>query len=66
MNLDLEKLADQLEKTYSVKRMKRFLVVETSDDVKITVMRAGTLVVKGIANADEAKTLLKEIIGRIG
>ena len=66
MNLDLEKLADQLEKTYSVKRMKRFLVVETSDDVKITVMRAGTLVVKGIANADEAKNLFQEIIGPIG
>ena len=63
---DLEKLADQLEKTYSVKRMKRFLVVETSDDVKITIMRAGNLVVKGITNADEAKNLFQDIIGSIG
>ncbi|MGY5865246.1 MAG: HesA/MoeB/ThiF family protein [Candidatus Thorarchaeota archaeon] len=66
LNLDLEKLADQLEKTYSVKRMKRFLVVETSDDVKITIMRAGNLVVKGITNADEAKNLFQDIIGSIG
>ncbi|MFW9841680.1 MAG: ThiF family adenylyltransferase [Candidatus Thorarchaeota archaeon] len=63
MNIDLEELANKLEKKYSVKRMKRFLVVETSDDVRITIMRAGNLVVKGIATADEATKIFHDIIG---
>jgi adenylyltransferase/sulfurtransferase len=62
MKLDLEALADKLEKKYSVKRMKRFLVVETPDDIKITIMPAGNLVVKGIASAEEATKLFQDII----
>lgn len=62
MNLDLESLATRLEKKYAVKRMKRFLVVETPEDIKITIMPAGNLVVKGIASVDEATKLFQDII----
>lgn len=62
MNLDLESLASKLEKKYSVKLMKRFLVVDTPSEIKITIMPAGNLVVKGVSNADEATKLFHEII----
>lgn len=65
IKIDLEKLATKLEKDHTVKRMKRFLVVETSDDVKITIMRAGNIVVKGISTVDEATQLFEDIIGPI-
>jgi hypothetical protein len=65
MNIDLEELANRLESNYSVRRMKRFLVVETSKDVKITIMRAGNLIVKGITSTDEATEIFDEIIGPI-
>lgn len=64
MSLNLEVLADRLEKNYTVKRMKRFLVVETLDEVKITIMPAGNLVIKGIASADEATKLFEEIVAK--
>jgi len=62
MSLDLESLASKLETRYSVKRMKRFLVVETPSEIKITIMPAGNLVVKGVSNADEATKLFHDII----
>ena len=62
MSLDLESLAGKLETRYSVKRMKRFLVVETPSEIKITIMPAGNLVIKGISSADEAIKLFHEII----
>jgi adenylyltransferase/sulfurtransferase len=65
MNIDLENLANKLESTYSVKRMKRFLVVETPEDIRITIMRAGNLVVKGIATVDEATKIFEDILGPI-
>jgi hypothetical protein len=65
MNIDLDILADKLDSDYSVKRMKRFLIVEPSDGVKITIMRAGNIVVKGIASAAEATKIFQEIIGPI-
>jgi adenylyltransferase/sulfurtransferase len=63
MNLDLASIADRLEKKkYSVKRMQRFLVVETPDNIKITIMPAGNLVIKGIASVDEATNLFQDIL----
>ncbi len=62
MNLDLDALARKLESENSVKRMKRFLVVETPSEIKITIMPAGNLVVKGVSNADEATKLFHDII----
>ncbi|MHA1950233.1 MAG: HesA/MoeB/ThiF family protein [Candidatus Thorarchaeota archaeon] len=62
MSLDLVSLADRLEKKYSVKRMQRFLVVETPSNIKITIMPAGNLVIKGISSVDEATNLFQDIL----
>jgi ArsR family metal-binding transcriptional regulator len=65
MNIDLEELANRLERKHSVKRMKSFLIVKTSENIKITIMRAGNLVVKGISTADEASKIFEDIIGSV-
>ncbi|MHA2046278.1 MAG: HesA/MoeB/ThiF family protein [Candidatus Thorarchaeota archaeon] len=62
MSLDLVSLADRLEKKYSVKRMQRFLVVKTPNNIKITIMPAGNLVIKGISSVDEATNLFQDIL----
>ncbi|MFW9893330.1 MAG: ThiF family adenylyltransferase [Candidatus Thorarchaeota archaeon] len=62
MSLNLETLADKLESSYTVKRMKRFLVIETPTEIKITIMPAGNLVVKGVSTAEEATKLFHDII----
>ncbi len=62
MSLNLESLADKLESNYTVKRMKRFLVIEDPAEVRITIMPAGNLVVKGVSTAEEAAKLFHDII----
>ena len=63
LNLDLDTLASNLDSMYSVQRRKRFLIVHVDDNIRVTVMPAGNLIVKGIATAEEATKLFQDIIG---
>ena len=63
LELDLDSLAAKLESDYSVKRRKRFLVVDLSPEIRVTIMPAGNIVVKGVASAAEASKLFREMIG---
>lgn len=63
LNLDLDNLASNLDSVYSIQRRKRFLVVQVSDTIRVTVMPAGNIIVKGIETAEEATNLFQDIIG---
>ena len=63
LKLDLDKLATKLDSDYSVRRRKRFLVVNLDNEIRMTIMPAGNVVVKGVASAAEASKLFQEIIG---
>jgi molybdopterin/thiamine biosynthesis adenylyltransferase len=63
LKIDLESLAKKLDSEYSVKRMSRFLVVNINPEIRVTIMPAGNIIVKGAANAIEASRLFREIIG---
>ena len=62
MKLDLNKLARELDSSYHVDRKKRFIVVTINPEVKVTIMPAGNMVVKGAANAEDAVKLFKHIL----
>ena len=62
LKLDLDKLAEKLDSEYSVQRRKRFLVVNLSDEVRITIMPAGNVVIKGVASAEEASKVYRNVI----
>ena len=63
LKLDLDKLATKLDLDCSVRRRKRFLVVNLDNEIRMTIMPAGNVVVKGVASAAEASKLFQEIIG---
>jgi len=63
--IDLESLAKQLDSEYSVKRMKRFLVVNVNKEIRVTIMPGGNIVVKGVTSTAEASRLFREIIGDV-
>jgi molybdopterin/thiamine biosynthesis adenylyltransferase len=63
LKLDLDALANTLASSYSVERRKRFLIIEVNNEIRVTVMPAGNLIVKGVASADDATKLFEDIIG---
>jgi adenylyltransferase/sulfurtransferase len=63
LKLNLDTLASKLESSYSVERRKRFLIVNIDPETKVTIMPAGNLIVKGVANAEAATKIFQEIIG---
>jgi len=63
LKLDLDILAGKLDSKYSVTRRKRFLVVSVSHEIRVTIMPAGNVVVKGVASATEASKLFQDIMG---
>ncbi len=63
LKLDLDSLATKLDSDYSVRQRKRFLVVNLDNEIRMTIMPAGNVVVKGVASADEASKLFQEILG---
>lgn len=63
LKLNLDALASKLDSSYSVERRKRFLIVTIAPETKVTVMPAGNLIVKGVANAEAATKIFQEIIG---
>ncbi|MGY5856409.1 MAG: HesA/MoeB/ThiF family protein [Candidatus Thorarchaeota archaeon] len=64
LDIDLASLSTKLESDYSVKRMKRFLVVNVNNEIRVTIMSAGNVVVKGVSTADKASKLYKDMIGK--
>jgi adenylyltransferase/sulfurtransferase len=63
LKLDFDTLEAKLDSDYSVKRRKRFLVVSVNHEIRVTIMPAGNVVVKGVATAAEASKLYKDMIG---
>lgn len=63
LKLNLDTLAAKLDSDYAVKRRKRFLVVNVNPEIRVTIMPAGNVVVKGVASAAEASKLFRDIIG---
>jgi adenylyltransferase/sulfurtransferase len=63
MELNLDTLAGRLNSDYEVQRRKRFLVVNIPPDIRMTIMSAGSVIVKGVTNAEEASELFRSIIG---
>ncbi|MHA2081208.1 MAG: HesA/MoeB/ThiF family protein [Candidatus Thorarchaeota archaeon] len=63
LKLDLDTLASKLDSYYSVKRMKRFLIVNVNHEIRVTIMPAGNVVVKGVASAVEASKLFRDMVG---
>ena len=64
LDIDLDSLSTKLDSDYTVKRMKRFLVVNVNHEIRVTIMPAGNVVVKGVATAAEASKLYKDMIGK--
>lgn len=65
MKLDLDSLASKLDATYSVERRKRFLIVSIEPEIRVTVMPAGNIIVKGVTDADSATKLFQDILGNV-
>ncbi len=63
LKLDLEAVANNLEASYDVERRKRFLIVNIGHEIRVTVMPAGNLIVKGVNSAEAATKLFHEIVG---
>lgn len=62
LNLDLDDLAHKLNSSYTIDQRKRFLVVIVDANIKVTIMPAGNLVVKGVASAEAATKLFHDMI----
>lgn len=62
LKLDLDTLARKLESSYEIDRRKRFLIVKVDSDIKVTIMPAGNLIVKGVATAEAATKIFQEMI----
>jgi hypothetical protein len=63
--LDLEKLAQKLEETYSVRTTGRSILIKFRNGEKITLMQSGSAIVKGVNTADEAIRLYELIRNKI-
>jgi len=63
LKLDLDALAKRLDLDYTVNRRKRFLIVNVSEEIRVTIMPAGNVVVKGVASSGEATKLYRDMIG---
>jgi molybdopterin/thiamine biosynthesis adenylyltransferase len=63
VKINLDALADKLESQYSTTRKKRFLIVHVNNEIQITIMPAGNVVIKGLTTAEAAAKLYQEILG---
>jgi adenylyltransferase/sulfurtransferase len=63
MTLNLDTLASKLESEYTIDRRKRFLIVKVDSDIKVTIMPAGNLIVKGVTTAEAATKIFHDMIG---
>ncbi len=63
MTLDLDTLAKRLESDYTIDRRRRFLIVKIDSDIRVTIMPAGNLIVKGVTTAEQASKIFKDMIG---
>ncbi len=60
--LDLDLIASRLEKKYEVKRRKRSLTITVDSEKRVTLMRGGSAVVRGVSSSDEAKALYLQLL----
>lgn len=60
-NIDLDKGGIRLPKTYSVVQAGKFLVINMSSGEKITLMKSGSAIIKGVDTAEHAARLYKQI-----
>lgn len=63
--LNLEKLAQKLDQSYSVKTTGRAILVTLAKGEKITLMATGSAIVKGVETADDAIRLYELILNEI-
>ena len=63
MQLNLNSLAKSLESQYSVELRKRFLIVNVTDEIRLTIMPSGNIIVKGVSRPEDATKLFNDIIG---
>jgi len=66
LKLNLDELASRLDPSYSIDQRKRFLIVNVDSEIRVTIMPAGNLIVKGVTSADEATKLYQDMIGDEG
>jgi len=64
-SLDLKKLAQRLDQSYSVKTTSRAILVTLAKGEKITLMATGSAIVKGVDTADDAIRLYELILNDI-
>jgi molybdopterin/thiamine biosynthesis adenylyltransferase len=62
MDLNLERIAANLESQDIVKISKKYLVMQKSSGAIITLMATGSAIIKGVSTADEAVRLYKEVL----
>jgi molybdopterin/thiamine biosynthesis adenylyltransferase len=65
LELDLDSLAKKLDSSYSVDRKTRFIVVRIDPEIRVTIMSAGNLIVKGVNSADAAARLFHDLIENV-
>ena len=63
--MNLEKMANILSRTYSVKLVGKSLIIKTSEDEKVTLMTSGNAIVKGVNTAGDAIELYQTIMGKL-
>ncbi len=63
LQLDLDAVANNLDSTYTVERRKRFLIVNIGREIRVTIMPAGNLIVKGVDSPEAATKIFQDIIG---
>jgi adenylyltransferase/sulfurtransferase len=63
LKLNLDSLASKLDSSYTVERRKRFLIVNVDPEIRVTIMPAGNIIVKGVADAETATKLFQDILG---
>ena len=61
-SLDIKGIAKRLRSKYPVKETSRSVSVETTDGVKLTLMKRGTAVVRGTDSEEDALALYKKIV----
>jgi len=63
MLIDLNEIAERLQKTYAIERKTTFLKIEVKSGIKVTIMSRGNAIIKGVETSDEALHLYRKLMG---
>ena len=63
MLIDLNEIAERLQKTYAIEKKTTFLKIEVNSGIKVTIMSRGNAIIKGVETSDEALHLYRQLMG---